>query len=109
MSKPRWREKRDRAVQGAGGDSDDTLAAAVAPDSDGEWTDAFNGHVLRAALERIRPHFEPATWRAFEREWLEHRPAAEVARELGLTEGAVFAAKCRVLRRLRRELEGLLD
>ena len=30
--------------------------------SDGGWDDAFNARVLRVALERIRPCFEPVTW-----------------------------------------------
>jgi RNA polymerase sigma-70 factor (ECF subfamily) len=101
----RWRERHDRSVNGAGGrDSGDALAVAVAPEADSEWTAAFNAHVLRAALERIRPHFEPATWRAFELEWLENRPAAEVARTLDLPVTAVYVAKSRVLKRLRDEV-----
>jgi hypothetical protein len=36
------------------------------------------------------------------------RPAAEVALELGMTVGAVYAAKCRGLGRLRQDLRGLL-
>jgi RNA polymerase sigma-70 factor (ECF subfamily) len=37
------------------------------------------------------------------------RPAADVARELGMTAHAVYLAKARVLRRLREEVAGLLD
>ncbi len=37
------------------------------------------------------------------------RPAAEVAAELGVTINSVYLAKSRVLPRLRKELEGLLD
>ncbi len=100
----RWRERQGRAVNGAGGTGDDPLAAVAAPDADPEWAAAFNGHVLRAALERTRPHFEPATWRAFELEWLGDRPAAEVARTLGVAVTAVYVAKSRVLKRLREEV-----
>ena len=35
--------------------------------------------------------------------------AGDVARDLGMSENAVYIAKCRVLRRLRRELAGLVD
>ena len=61
------------------------------------------------ALELMRSEFQPATWKAFWECVVAERPAAEVARELGLTENAVYLAKGRVLRRLRRELAGLLD
>ena len=40
---------------------------------------------------------------------MQGRPAAEVARELGLSENAVYIARCRVLRRLRQELGGLVE
>jgi len=32
-----------------------------------------------------------------------------VARELGISENAVYLAKCRVLRRLKQELAGLVE
>jgi DNA-directed RNA polymerase specialized sigma24 family protein len=37
------------------------------------------------------------------------RDAAEVAAELSISVGTVYAAKSRVLTRLRRHLDGLLD
>ena len=47
--------------------------------ADSDWTDEFNARILATALERARPHFEPATWRAFECVWLENRRASEIA------------------------------
>jgi RNA polymerase sigma-70 factor (ECF subfamily) len=76
---------------------------------DGAWAEEFNTHVLRAALNRIRPHFEPTTWEAFCRAWQEQRPAATVAAELGLGVDAVYVAKSRVLKRLRAEVTALAD
>ena len=65
--------------------------------------------MLRAALVRTRPHFEPTTWRAFELVWLENRPAAEVAREAGQPIDWVYVAKSRVLKRLWEEVQDLAD
>jgi RNA polymerase sigma-70 factor (ECF subfamily) len=53
--------------------------------------------------------FQPTTWKAFWQAVPLGRPAAEVAAELGISENAVYLAKGRVLRRLRQELNGLLD
>lgn len=75
-----------------------------AADPDPDWDAAFNAQILRAALDRARPAFEPATWRAFELTWQENRPAGEAARETGLAVDAVYAAKSRVLKRLREEV-----
>jgi RNA polymerase sigma factor (sigma-70 family) len=77
--------------------------------SDVEWTADFNARVLNAALERIRPHFEPATWRAFECAWLENRTAAATADELGVPIETVYVAKSRVLKRLAEEVRLLAE
>jgi RNA polymerase sigma factor (sigma-70 family) len=74
----------------------------------GEWDDAFNARVLRVALQRVRPCFEPLTWRAFELVWLESRSAAETAGELSLRIELVYIAKSRVLKRLWAEVEELI-
>jgi RNA polymerase sigma-70 factor (ECF subfamily) len=49
------------------------------------------------------------TWQACWEFVVRDRPAAAVAAELGITVNAVYLAKSRVLRRLREELQGLLD
>ena len=56
----------------------------------------------------IRTEFEERTWRAFWAAAVDGRPAAEVAAELGMSPGAVYIAKSRVLKRLREEFDGLL-
>jgi RNA polymerase sigma-70 factor (ECF subfamily) len=56
----------------------------------------------------IRSEFEERTWRAFWGVAVDDRPAAEVAAELGMSPGAVYIAKSRVLRRLREEFRDLL-
>ena len=63
----------------------------------------FNAHLLQVALARITPNFEPTTWGAFERVWLENRPVIEVAQEW-LSVVLVYVAKSRVLKQLRAEV-----
>jgi RNA polymerase sigma-70 factor (ECF subfamily) len=101
----RFRRRQARGPRGAGGDG--ALAGldqAEAAAADTEWTAAFNTRVLQVAMERVRPEFQPTTWTVFERVWLEDRPPAEAAREAELPVEAVYAAKSRVLRRLREEV-----
>ncbi len=64
---------------------------------------------VRKALDWIREDFEEPTWKAFWKIQIEEIPTDVVAEELGMTTAAVRKAKYRVLRRLREELEGLLD
>ncbi len=61
------------------------------------------------ALEIVEAEFEKKTWTAFWRTTVDHERAKDVANELGMTPSAVYQAKSRVLRRIKRELRGLLD
>jgi RNA polymerase sigma factor (sigma-70 family) len=76
---------------------------------DDVWTDDFNAQVLKVAMDRARPHFEPLTWRAFERVWLEDRSAAETADELAQQIEFVYYAKSRVLKRLKEEVHEIVE
>jgi RNA polymerase sigma-70 factor (ECF subfamily) len=69
----------------------------------------YRAYVLGRALSLMRQEFQPATWQACWEHVVQGRPAQEVAAELHMTVNSVYLAKSRVLRRLRRELEGLLD
>lgn len=69
----------------------------------------YQGVLVRRAVEIMRTEFEEPTWRAFWEYVVEERPAAAVAAELNLTVDSVYQSKTRVLRTLRRELDGLLD
>jgi RNA polymerase sigma-70 factor, ECF subfamily len=77
--------------------------------ADVEWDDAFNARVLRVAMQRIQPSFEPFTWRAFECVWVEHRSAAEAAQELSLRIEQIYIAKSRVLKRLSEEVHQIVE
>jgi RNA polymerase sigma factor (sigma-70 family) len=83
------------------------VQGAARPDAD--WTDDFNAQVLEVALDRARPHFEPMTWRAFERVWLENRSAAETAVDLSQQIEFVYYAKSRVLKRVKEEVQEIVD
>ena len=60
------------------------------------------------ALELMQAEFQPSTWKACWECVVGGRVAAEVAAELGMSVGAVYVAKSRVLSRLRQELTDLL-
>lgn len=87
----------------------DELNRSLADDPDPYWEVEFREHLVARALEIMRSQFQPVTWQACCEHVVSGRTAAEVARELGISEGAVYVAKSRVLRRLRQELDGLLD
>jgi RNA polymerase sigma-70 factor (ECF subfamily) len=73
------------------------------------WEKDHNRFLTCRALELMKTEFQPSTWKACWEFVVNGRPATEIARDLGITENAVFVAKHRVIKRLRQELEGLLE
>lgn len=105
----KWRERcRRRSVAVPAGDS--RLDGVACPDVAAEADEVeYRQYLVVRALQIMEAEFQPVTWRAFQETAQGGRPASEVAAELGITENAVYLAKSRVLRRLRQELNGLLD
>jgi RNA polymerase sigma factor (sigma-70 family) len=103
----RFHERRARNQEKALDDQD--LVQVEDDRTEVEWNDAFNARVLREALRRIQPSFEPTTWRAFECVWLENRSAAETAEILSLRIDLVYIAKSRVLKRLSAEVQEIVE
>lgn len=73
------------------------------------WEGEYRKELTQRALELIQADFASTTWNACWEFVAKGRPAREVAAELGITENAVYLARCRVLRRLRDELSGLVE
>ena len=73
------------------------------------WETEYRQRLVARALEIMQSEFEPTTWQACWQRTVDGIPAAEVARNLGLSEAAVYVYTGRVLRRLREELQDLLE
>lgn len=102
-----FRDRHEVAAGGSGG------ALKVVADDDDEfdalWESEYNQHLTLRALKIMEREFEPATWRACWFFVVDGRPAADVASELGISTGSVYTYSSRVLRRLRGELQNLLE
>ncbi|MBL8825998.1 MAG: sigma-70 family RNA polymerase sigma factor [Planctomycetaceae bacterium] len=82
----------------------------AAPDPDSLDGDPRLATALaQRALDLIQTEFETSTWQAFWACSVSGLTAPQVATDLGLTVAAVYKAKSRVLNRLRRELDGLME
>jgi RNA polymerase sigma-70 factor (ECF subfamily) len=106
----KWRDRaRQRALQPLLLDQQ-TLKTAVQESSSDELAESeYRAYLYARALELMQKDLPAGEWRAWEGYIVQGRPAVEVAEELGLTVNQVYLAKSRILRRLRSELEGLLD
>ena len=98
----RQRDRRDRAAGGLGGRAALELAEAGTVESALD-EDERRWQFFRAAAE-VEREVQESTWRAFWLTAVEGRSAAEAGRELGLSVGNVYSAKCRVLDRIRKHV-----
>ena len=91
------------------GDSDVRRLLEQQPAPEAEDTILFDGEYRRRlfawAAERVRGEFRAPTWQAFWKTGVEGRDPRAVAEKLGMSPGAVYIAKSRVMARLRREIE----
>jgi RNA polymerase sigma-70 factor, ECF subfamily len=106
----RWRELCRRRVKVPISLTDSALEDATFPDEQQSFDEEeYRQYIVSRALQLMQADFQPDTWKACWEYVVRDRPAADVAVELGISVNAVHLAKSRVLRRLREELNGLLD
>ena len=101
-----FRQAQGRHVQGSG-DTGMLHVMEARPDESQPdlWDREFRRCLFDWAIERIRCDFEETTWQAFWKTSVDGRATQDVADELGLSVGAVYIARSRVLARLRREVQ----
>jgi RNA polymerase sigma factor (sigma-70 family) len=102
-----WEARRKAPADGNPAALDDVQY----PNSDLErmWDEEHNRWITMRLMEVIEPEFKVSTWQAFRRQVVDEATPRTVAAELGVSLNAVLIAKSRVLRRMRRELDGLTD
>ena len=76
-------------------------------DSSDAWELEYQRRLASLAMQRIKPEFQENTWRAFWLTAVEGKAAADVAKQVGISPGAIYVAKSRVLARLKEEVETL--
>jgi RNA polymerase sigma-70 factor (ECF subfamily) len=97
--------RRRRQALTACRDSHKALEEEPAPaEEDPQWEREYRDHLFAWATEKVRPTFRPATWQAFWQTAVESREPQDVATDLGMSVGAVYIARCRVLARIREQV-----
>jgi RNA polymerase sigma-70 factor (ECF subfamily) len=94
----------------ATGDSEmrNRLAEVEAPaDGEADWDKEYERQKFAVAADQVRGEFTSSTWKAFWGTAVDGRKPQEVGTELGLSPGAVYVAKSRVLARLREKVQEL--
>ena len=109
-----FQASRRRHPQGTGDTAEqDRLEAQPdrEPNEDALWDREYEQRLFDWAAQQVRGGFEQSTWKAFWQTAVDGKPAKDVAASLGISVGAVYIAKSRVLARLREciqrhELQG---
>ena len=104
-------ESAQRQIQATGDECNHELLKLETGDDQLEqhWESEHAAHMMQWAMRKLKADFAPNTIAAFERSVLGEEKVADVAKDLGLSVGAVYIAKSRALVRLReimQEVEG---
>lgn len=100
---------RRNKPQGSGDETTNRLLEQQPEASDGadDWEMEYQRRLAALAMERIRSEFQENTWQAFRLTAVEGIAAAEAAKQVGMSPGAIYVAKSRVLARLKEEVDTL--
>ncbi len=106
-----FRARRGREVHGSGDTGVHEHIEQISASTDGEaaWEQDYRQSVFRWAADQIRDHFKQSTWSAFWQTCVEGKDTKTVAQSLGISEGAVYIAKCRVTARLKEAIREYED
>jgi RNA polymerase sigma-70 factor (ECF subfamily) len=98
-------QARRRQPVGTGDpEADLLLRQQPAPEEVAAWEQEYQARLFELASERVRESFRPATWEAFWRSTVGGEDASAVGASLGMSVGAVYIARTRVLARIREEV-----
>jgi RNA polymerase sigma-70 factor (ECF subfamily) len=101
---------RAREPQGSGRTSvHEALEAKGDQGLETQWDEEHREWILSRSTEKVRGEFREATWQAFWRTAVLGEDAVEAARGLGMSVGAVYVARSRVLARIRGEVLRLTE
>jgi RNA polymerase sigma-70 factor (ECF subfamily) len=67
----------------------------------------YQRRLASLAMERVKNEFQETTWRAFWLTAVEGVAAADAARQVGISPGATYVAKSRVLARIKEEVAAI--
>lgn len=105
----RYRESLRKRTVGTKAATDSVLENLASPKrAESTWDLSYQQSLLSRAMKLLQGEFQPQTWAALQQYVLQGRSATEAAEANGISVWTVYAAKSRLMSRLRQQLEGLL-
>jgi RNA polymerase sigma factor (sigma-70 family) len=100
--------RRQREPQGSGSTTvQQFLEAQPSAAEESGWDIAYHRRLFEVVAEQVRAEVHESTWQAFWQTVCEERDGKAVAQNLGLSVGAVYIAKSRVLARLQERMRAI--
>ncbi len=99
---------RGRHVRGTGDSAVHEALAELPGEKNGDsalYEAEYRRQLFVWAAAEVRDEFAPSTWQAFWQTAVDGRETKSVAAELGISAGAVYIARSRVIARLRERIE----
>lgn len=90
-------------------DFDDSLAFPVDCEESRQFDINFRRRMFVMVAKQVQSSSLEKTWTAFWETEIERRPVVEVAEELGISSGAVYVARSRIIARMRKEVQTRLS
>ncbi len=105
----RFREKLRKKSIGAAAATQSVLTSIAQPGTaESTWDLNYQQALVARAMRLLETEFQPATWAALQQYVFKGQSAAVAAEENGLSIWTVYAAKSRLMSRMRETLDGLL-
>jgi RNA polymerase sigma factor (sigma-70 family) len=98
-----WQAARGNRMRGSGDTATQRLLeqCSFLEGGEPEWETEWQRRLLTWACEEVRRNVTDSTWQAFRKTAIEGQPGKLVAADLGMSVGAVYLARKRVLGRLK--------
>jgi RNA polymerase sigma-70 factor (ECF subfamily) len=106
-----WRVARNHRPLGTGDPQTQVLLQQypAAEVSETDWESQWQRRTFDWACVQVRAEVKELTWQAFWRTAIDGQGCPQVARDLGLSIGAVYHARSRVLSRLREHVQSIQE
>ncbi len=73
------------------------------------WDQDYSRNLVTSAIDLMRKEFALETWEALKLFVSSERTAQDISNQTGVSTSTIYAAKSRLMKRLRQDLDGLLD
>lgn len=104
--------RRQKHVQGSGETRVHRMLdnnASPEDEDESEWDLDYKRQLFDWAAQRVKPDFQENTWNAFWQTAVELKPSKDVGRALGMSVGAIYIAKSRVLTQIKQRIQDITD